>query len=427
MSIAADGHRWLLALAAPTKHQLRIRLAEACGRLGDRTEAEFEESRSKRGDARIIAMGSNLDEVKAGLASFLAAGRSPAVRTGTGTSRLAFVFAGQSETRPGMGAALYATNSVFADAVDKCSIAVERVLARSLSAAIYEDLDEAVMHDARLAQPALLALQTGLAALWRHWGVTPDAASGHSLGEYAAACCAGIMAPEDAMGLVAQRGRITHECARPGAMAVVFANEDVVAARLASHGRIALAAINAPDVVVVAGPKQDIADFIGSLKAADISAKALHISHAFHSWCVDPILDALEEAARKIAFRRSALLYASALEGRLLSEDERLDARYWRRHAREPVRFVDAARSLLDAGCTVFLELGPHATLTSVGERCSGEAAQWLPSLRRSGDDHVVLGEAAIELWLSGIDVNLQTVARELGWEWLHLHDYVSG
>jgi len=427
VSTEAKPRRCVVALAAATEEALRARVVEACDGLGYEQPTGADGGSSVGdGNVRIVATGASAREVGDRLRAFLTVGECDSVRSGAGRSRLAFVFTGQSETRPGMGAALYETNDVFARAVDNCSAAAEQVLGASLSTALYVERDDAVACDARLAQPALLALQCGLMSLWRHWGVAPHATAGHSLGEYAAACSAGVMNDHDAMALVARRGQITHERARPGSMAVVFASENVVTERLVRHARLTLAALNAPDVVVAAGPEEDIADFMTSVKADGITVKPLRISHAFHSWCVDPILDPLERAASAVSFQRASIPYASALEGRMLSHEERLDARYWRRHAREPVRFFEAVQSLVDADCTVCLELGPHATLTSLGERCSGDAARWIPSLTRSGDDHGVLGEAAIALWLAGIDVRLRSAMRDLGWEWLRPHGAVG-
>jgi acyl transferase domain-containing protein len=233
------------------------------------------------------------------------------------------------------------------------------------------------------------------------------------------------MTIDDGIKLVATRGRLTQSLDPIGAMAVLFATEEWVNAAIAGHENdMSIAAINAPEVIVVSGHNEHIVELLRVAETHKVSGKMLKISHAFHSPCIEPMLTELEEAAAKIPLNEPTVRFASTLEGRLLDPGEVPDASYWRRHAREPVRFLSTMRELKRAGCNVFLELGPHATLTGLGERCvSPEVAQWLPSLRRKGRDWQVIVETAIKLWLAGVELNLAGMAKSLGWEWVGSRD----
>jgi acyl transferase domain-containing protein len=354
------------------------------------------------------------------LRAFAAGERCPPVRVETANrdARVAFVCAGQSETRVGMGAAIYEASPIFRATIDRCSAVAEERLGASLSAALYGLGAPDLLDDARFAQPALFALQAALVALWRDWGVEPSAVTGHSLGEYAAAYAAGVLSLDEGIRLVTRRGQLTHEHAVPGRMAVVFCDEKTVRnAASQAASKIAIAAVNAPDVVVVSGPAAEVAGFVDAVKARDIPAKPLRISHAFHSACMDAMLPGLEQAAWEANLSAAEVPFVSMLEGRLIAAEEAARPSYWRRHAREPVRFLDAVRELARSGYGVFLELGPHKTLTALGERCTPEGGvRWTSSLRRSGDDLAVLGEAACALWLAGVDLDFGAVTRTIGW-----------
>lgn len=372
--------------------------------------------------ARLLARASTFEEISSLLSAFESGNSTPGIDTNCAATdpRAAFVFAGQGEARVGMGRELYRESPTFRSVVDRCGEVVESVLDIPLVSALYGD-DPAVLDDARLAQPALFALQCGLLAQWGDWGVSPDAVAGHSLGEYAAAFAAGMMTLEDGMELVAMRGRLTQSLALPGLMAVVFADTEWVEDMLrAQRDEVAIAAVNAPGIVVVSGSADGVSSLLESVTAQDVVAKLLNISHPFHSSRIDPILPGLEQAAAKTPLSRGRIPFASALESRMLGLDEIPDASYWRRHAREPVQFLDAMGVLEQAGCTLFVEIGPHSTLTSLGERCvPRNAALCLPSLKRGGKDLAALSETAAKLWLSGVELNLEKMAIDVGWRYV--------
>jgi acyl transferase domain-containing protein len=327
------------------------------------------------------------------------------------------VFAGQSAIHAGMGRKLYEVNSAFRGIIDRCSEVVEADLGIALTSVLYGAADPLLLDDARYAQTALFALQCGLAAVWQSWDVNPDAVAGHSLGEYAAACIAGAMSLDDGIALVLERGKLTDKLAQPGRMAVIMASPADLSEILKAHGRVTLAAINAPEVVVVSGPHNPVKQLLADVRAEGIVGRELQISHPFHSSCVDPMLDGLERAANQFRVAPPAVPFVSSLYGRLLGPQEVPDAKYWRRHAREPVQFHDAVHALHAMGCSLFVDLGPHATLNNLQKRSRSEAdVTWANSLKRNDDDLVVMGQSACTLWLAGIDLDLAQVSNDVGW-----------
>jgi amino acid adenylation domain-containing protein len=425
-----EKRRCLLALAAASEPALRARAAELSSRLAETGGGEI--SCEHSGPARLVTSGTTASEVAVALADF-AAGRPTAqvrARITTRRPRLAFLYSGQSDADAAMGGALYATSATFRAVVDRCAAAVDARHGIALGALLAGDGDERQLDDARCAQAALYALQCALAALWANWGVRPDAVAGHSLGEYAAAHLAGALELEAGAALVAERGALMRRLALPGGMAAVLADAATVRAVLqADGGAVELAAVNAPAVVAISGPAPDLARVTATLERQGVAVAPLATTHAFHSCCMDPLLDELERAAAQAAPGCARIGYASALEGRLLADGERLDAAYWRRHVREPVRFREALSALADAGCTCFLELGPHTTASRLGARSLEDdpEARWLASLRRGADPLTTLREAALELWLAGLGVDLRRMARDLGLHWLPAGDAAVG
>lgn len=373
--------------------------------------------------ARLVVRAATVEDVAQGLASYASGVQDPYVKASTSScaAGVAFVFSGQGDIRVGMGDELYRESPVYTEIMNRCSATVGEVIGTTLASALYTQGNASVLNDARVAQPALFALQCGLAGLWRRWGVAPGFVAGHSLGEYAAAVVAGVMDIDDGTRLVAARGRITQARALPGCMAAVFASESWVEMAVARQGEdVSIAAINAPGMVVVSGEHEHVAGFLAFAGREGVRTITLDTSHPFHSRCIDPVLPDLARAAAKVSFARPRIGFASTVKGRLLAEGEVPDAAYWCSHAREPVQFRAAMHALRQAGCTVFLEIGPHTTLARLGERCVASwPVHWLPSLKRNVHDLDVLADTATELWLAGVDVDLATVARSAGWKYL--------
>ncbi|HMV68253.1 MAG TPA: beta-ketoacyl synthase N-terminal-like domain-containing protein, partial [Myxococcota bacterium] len=322
------------------------------------------------------------------------------VTLGGGPAPLVWMFTGQGAQSPGMGAELYAAWPVYRDVIDRCDARIRALRGESLIDVIASG-DR--VHDTAWTQPALFAVEAALAALWRSLGVQPDAVIGHSVGEIAAAWFAGVFELEDAVALVAERGRLMSELPRDGGMAQVALREGDVRARLTRYaGLLDVAAVNAPDETVISGDTAALDALLAALAEEGVRARPLVVSHAFHSPKMDPMLDAFEAAVRRVALRPPSTPILSNLTARpesaLLTE-----AVYWRRHVREPVRFADGLRAA-PTGAR-FLEIGPHPVLSAFAARVRSDAA-CVPSLRRDRPAGEALADAVGRLWREGVDVD---------------------
>jgi acyl transferase domain-containing protein len=403
----------MTGLAAADEHELRRHATMRAIAL----RAGSSHMPAARGRVRLVASAATPAALADALDAYAAQQPSAAVQVHLAPlrPRLAVLCSGQSDVYAGMARVPCAHSAAFAGALERCDAVVE-LPGATLRALLDGSAAGASFEDARVAQPALFALQAALVALWADWGVTPDAVGGHSLGEYAAAHAAEALTLEDGIALVAERGALTQRLASGGRMVAVLTDAETAwAAIRADGGPVEIAALNAPEVVTLSGPHEHVARVAASLAAQDVPVTRLDTTHAFHSVCMNTLLEPLAQAAARVPFTPPRIPFASALEGRLLTDDEALDGSYWVRHLRQPVRFRDTVRALAEAGCTAFLELGPHATLTRLGARClpAGDV-QWVPSLRRGVDQAATLRAAAQQLWLAGFDVDLARVARDV-------------
>ncbi len=304
--------------------------------------------------------------------------------------RIAFLFTGQGAQYVDMGRGLYESEPVFRAAIDRAAKKLEPLLERPLLEVLFppEGVDSPIGQTA-YTQPALFALEFALAELWRSWGITPSIVTGHSVGEYVAACVAGVFSFEDGLALVAERARLMQALPPGGAMAAVFATEGAVKERIAREpGSVAIAAINGPEETVISGDATAVAMLLDEFAARDIKGKALDVSHAFHSPRLDPMLDALEQSANLVAHALPRITLLSNLTGKPFPAGTRPDGRYWREHARNAVRFADCVASLRAAGATVLVEIGPHPTLLALCARAAPDA-NWKTcvSLRRGRNE----------------------------------------
>ncbi|SDM58841.1 type I polyketide synthase [Allokutzneria albata] len=297
---------------------------------------------------------------------------------------VAFLYSGQGTASVGMGRELFETQPVYREAIEE----IDAAAGGSVLPLLYPastDGDGAPITDTAVAQPAVFAVQAALTRLWLSFGVTPAAVAGHSLGEYAAACAAGAMSWREGLRLCVERGRLMAALpADEGAMLAVFATPEEIGHLI---GRVEVAAYNGPAEVVLSGPVDAITELASVLGRLGITSRRLPVSHAFHSRLLDPVLDRFEAVAEQVAITNPVLPFAGNLTGAIAEPGELPDSHRWRRHMREPVRYWDGVRALLDIGVTCFVEIGADSTLTDLGQRGAPDSATWLSSLKRKQND----------------------------------------
>jgi acyl transferase domain-containing protein/acyl carrier protein len=365
---------------------------------------------------RFAVIGRSSDDLRAGVDAFASGSRDNAAVLPADADRpkVAFLFTGQGSQYTGMGRELYDSNPVFRDAFDRCDRALRSELEHPLLSVVFpEHAGDTRLDRTEYTQPALFAIEYALATLWTSWGVTPSAMLGHSVGEYVAACLAGVFSLEDALRLVAVRARLMQRLPAGGVMTAVIGSESGVREILDRSGDgVDIAAINGPELVVIAGSETAMAAVEPLLSARRMSIERLRVSHAFHSRLVEPMLDEFEQVARSLQYESPRIAMVSNVTG-AAARAEFADPGYWRRHVRMPVRFADSMTSLVRQGYTRFLEIGPHPTLTGMARRAHCEnTLVWAASLRRGKGSWEQILESLRSLYLSGVDVDWKAFER---------------
>jgi acyl transferase domain-containing protein/NADPH:quinone reductase-like Zn-dependent oxidoreductase/NAD(P)-dependent dehydrogenase (short-subunit alcohol dehydrogenase family) len=357
-------------------------------------------------DAQAKLVAAVAGEPLAGVARGRVSGPAP---------EIVFMFTGQGAQYPGMARRFFDCQPEFRQALEECDRLLAPLLPRPLLSVMFGDGDDAaLLNDTAYTQPALFAVEYALAHLWRSWGVEPTAVMGHSVGEYVAACLAGVFSLEDGLRLIAERGRLMSTLPRDGGMAAVFADEARVRAALAGRDRdVSIAAVNGPQSTVISGRTAVIDALVQQFAAEGVDAQRLNVSHAFHSPLMDPILDRFEAVAASVKFSSPRIGVVSNLTGRLAG-DELCSPAYWRTHLREAVRFADSIATMQREGYRVFVEVGPTPTLLGMARRCAGASgSSWIGSLRKDRDDAEVMLESVGQLHVLGQQIRWTAVLGE--------------
>jgi acyl transferase domain-containing protein/acyl carrier protein len=375
-------------------------------------------------DYRLAVTAESVEQLQQQLSDFVAGQTTNGLVTRQVVNRkqpkIAFLFTGQGSQYVEMGRELYETQPTFRQTLQQCDEILRPHLQKSLLEVIYPSNHSAgiLLDETAYTQPALFALEYALYKLWQSWGIEPAVLMGHSVGEYVAACVAGVFSLEDALKLIAARGRLMQALPANGMMAAVMASPEQVAAQiapycadnsLAKQDTVSIAAINGPQSVVISGNRQMVEAICQSLTVSGVKTKPLTVSHAFHSPLMTPMMEEFAAVAKTVNYSLPQIKLISNVTGKLASE-EVANADYWCNHVLQPVLFDRGMQTLAQQKCNVLLEIGPKPTLLGMGRQCLSEAEieklLWLPSLRPGQSDWQQLLQSLGELYVQGVAID---------------------
>lgn len=399
---AATRKPWILPLSARSPAALEA-TAWDWARLLETSEPPLEDlcftaaTRRSHHAHRLAVTGADRKEIADRLAQKLQQGPAPESR-----GKLCLVFCGQGPQHPGMGLDLIEAEPGFARHLERCDAVIRAAAGWSL---LEELASPEALHRTSVAQPALVALQTGLAALLRDWGYVPDVVIGHSIGEVAAFEAAGLLSLDEALRIACHRGRIMQAAEGTGGMASVLIDAATARALVARHdGALSIAAVNGPRDIVLSGETGALDDALGALESQGVQHRRLPVRYAFHSDRMAGFDTQLVSSLGRVAIdgpARSRVL--STVTG---TEVAQPDAGHFARGIRSTVRFAEAVAAAAGNGARVFVEVGPHPVLgTSIAaclEEAGGSSGTILPSLRRGQPAAARMADTAARLFETG-------------------------
>jgi acyl transferase domain-containing protein len=412
--------RQLILLSAKTESALESISSRLCAHLRAHPEADFSDVAytlkvgRRSFDRRRALVCSGAEDAIAGLEST----DQRRVFTGLKDSdsrALVFMFPGQGTQYVRMGAGLYREEPVLRHFVDICSEHLRSHIGFDLREVLYPPESEAEeralqLQQTAITQPALFVIEYALAQLWMQWGVRPRAMIGHSIGEYVAACLSGVFSLEDALALVAARGKLIQELPKGGMVAVPLTAADL---QNLIDSQLSIAAINGPSRCVVSGPAKRIGSLADSLRSRGIEAKHLHTSHAFHSSMMDPILQSFSSRLERVKLAPPSIPYISNVTGGWITAQQATDPEYWASHLRQTVKFADGIATLMKESKCILLEVGPGRTLVSLAKLNRDHLDKHLllsslPGWNDTQSDEGCILDSLGRLWVSGVEVDWQ-------------------
>lgn len=369
---------------------------------------------------RLALTSRTIGEMVQELSAFSTGQPGPRMRTAftprpEKAARVVFVMSGQGPQWQGMGRELMQNEPVFKRMIEACDKAMRPWAKFSLMDELNRPETETKMQRTEISQPAIFAMQMALAALWQSLGVQPAAVVGHSVGEVAAACIAGILTLDQAAKIIVLRGRFMDECAAAGGtMLAVGMSPDEARAVIAKHDRtVSIAAFNGPRSLTLSGLKTSLEVIAAELESKGVFARFLQVSHPFHHAMMQPAADALKAALADLLPKAETIPFFSTVTGQRL-DGASCDAGHWSRGVRQPVEFASAIGALSEFGVDAWLEIGAHPALVRSIQECLGESTV-LASTRRERE-HESLLETAMDLHLAGVvlDFKALTPSRRL-------------
>ena len=390
----------LLTVSARTDAALRAAWKRLDEHLGSHPEASIQDvchtANAGRSHfaSRISVLCTDIPEAREKLRDCFSSGTPNGVTashvSGRARPRIAFLFTGQGSQYIGMGRQLFESSPIFRNAIERCADGLRPHLEHPLLSVIFPaDAGSTLINETRYTQPALFAVEYALSELWRSWGIEPSFVLGHSVGEYVAACVAGVFSLDDGLRVIAERARLMQAEPSGGRMVAVRASEEQVRTTTEPFSRtVSVAAINGPHNVVISGLAAHVEAVVTRLAAESVHCQDLPVSHAFHSPLMEPMLAEFETVVGTVDLQAPKIRLVSNVTGRIADPKQITRTDYWRRHVREPVRFAQGMQTLVEEGCRVFLELGPSPVLLAMA-RQSLEATDllWLPTLRPNRND----------------------------------------